>query len=178
MSDNIPATLPEVWLRGPVEGVPALLQPVAHAWLQAGEEIPRLLRDFPQELLWERPAGVASVAFHLQHICGVIDRLITYAKGSALSAAQLSYLAAEGRIDNTISLESLLAGLSRCLRDAVDTLQTFDENSLTEFRGVGRKQLPATVMGLLFHAAEHTMRHMGQLLVTARVLQGGDQARG
>lgn len=173
MSDNIQPALPEVWLRGPVEGIPALLQPVAHAWLQVSEEIPQLLSDFPDNLLWERPAGVASVAFHLRHICGVVDRLVTYAKGSSLNAAQLSYLAAEGKPDPTVSRDSLLADLTRCLHDAVNTLKEFDEDSLTGFRGVGRKQLPSTVMGLLFHAAEHTMRHMGQLLVTARVLKAG-----
>ncbi len=173
MTSNIQPPLPEVWLRGPVEGVPALLQPVAHTWLQASEEIPRLLDGFPEELLWERPEGVASVAFHLRHICGVVDRLATYAKGAGLDATQLAYLAAEGTIDNAASLGSLLDKLKRDLHEAVETLKEFDEGSLTAFRGVGRKQLPSTVLGLLFHAAEHTMRHMGQLLVTARVLKAG-----
>jgi hypothetical protein len=85
---------PEAWLRGPVEGVPPLLQPVAHALLQAAEEVDALLDDFPEERLWERPAGAASAGFHLQHLRGVVDRLFTYARGEALSAAGS---AAEGR---------------------------------------------------------------------------------
>jgi len=120
--------------------------------------------------------GLASVAFHLRHICGVVDRLITYAKGSALDATQLAYLAAESTKDDAVSVASLLDALHRRLHEAVDTLKEIDEGSLTAFRGVGRKQLPSTVIGLLFHAAEHTMRHMGQLLVTARVLKAGRPA--
>jgi hypothetical protein len=73
--------LPEVWLRGPVENIPSLLQPVAHALLQAREEVSELLENFPNELLWEKPAGVASTGFHLQHLSGVLDRLFTYARG-------------------------------------------------------------------------------------------------
>ena len=76
---------PEAWLRGPVEGVPDLLQPVAHALLQAKEETRTLLQNFPAELLWNRPAGLASVGFHLQHVAGVVDRLFTYARGESLS---------------------------------------------------------------------------------------------
>ena len=99
--------LPEVWLRGPLPDVPALLQPVAHALLQAREEIYELMKDFPEILLWERPAGVASVGFHLQHLTGVLDRLFTYAQGHALSAAQLQYLAAEGATEHNIRWQEL-----------------------------------------------------------------------
>lgn len=75
------SNLPEVWLRGPIENIPALLQPVAHALLQARQEVNELIKKFPHELLWEKPAGVASAGFHLQHITGVLDRLFTYANG-------------------------------------------------------------------------------------------------
>ena len=85
----------EVWLRGPVDGIPATLQPVAHALLQAREEVNTLMEGFPEALLWEKPAGVASPGFHLQHIAGVIDRLFTYAKGNMLNAGQLQYLKQE-----------------------------------------------------------------------------------
>src|SRR6187399_41187 len=90
-------TLPEVWLRGPLPGIPALLQPVAHALLQAREEVMALMADFPESLLWDRPAGVASPGFHLQHLSGVLDRLLTYARGQMLDAAQLEWLAGEGK---------------------------------------------------------------------------------
>jgi uncharacterized damage-inducible protein DinB len=163
--------LPEVWLRGPLEGMPALLQPVAHALLQAQEEIHELLQDFPASKLWEQPAGVASVGFHLQHMVGVLDRLLTYADGGVLAAAQLEYLAGEGKPAAGIDLPNLLAAFDQQLATTLENLKATDPHTLTAVRGVGRKQTPSTVVGLLFHAAEHTMRHTGQLLVTVRVLQ-------
>ncbi len=87
----------EYWLRGPVEGIPALLQPAAHALLQARDEVRAALQDFPDEKLWEKPAGAASVGFHLQHLRGVLDRLFTYAKDEPLSQVQLEALANEGK---------------------------------------------------------------------------------
>src|ERR1044072_1027642 len=162
--------LPEVWLRGPLPGVPALLQPVAHALLQAREEIDELMKDFPEALLWERPAGLASVGFHLQHLTGVLDRLFTYAQGHALSPAQLQYLATEGGGEDNIRLQALVAAFDAQVTQAIEQLKTLEPAQLTEIRTVGRKRLPSTVLGLLFHAAEHTMRHTGQLLVTVKVL--------
>ncbi|PSL33380.1 DinB family protein [Chitinophaga ginsengisoli] len=161
---------PEVWMRGPIEGIPALLQPVAHTLLQAQEEIHALMENFPEALLWQQPAGVASAGFHLQHITGVLDRLFTYAAGQALSVAQLSYLAEEVTPATGVTVHSLLTALDTQVAAAIATLKVTDESCLTDFRGVGRKQLPSTVMGLLFHAAEHTMRHTGQLLVTVKIL--------
>ncbi|RZL11461.1 MAG: DinB family protein, partial [Hymenobacter sp.] len=93
MSQN----LPEVWLRGPLSAVPPLLQPVAHALLQAREEVTELMANFPAERLAERPLGLAAVGFHLRHLAGVLDRTFTYARGEALSETQLAYLAAEGQ---------------------------------------------------------------------------------
>ncbi|MFY0254439.1 DinB family protein [Chitinophaga sp. 30R24] len=159
----------EYWMSGPVDNIPALLQPVAHALLQANQEVNDLMQDFPESLLWERPAGMASPGFHLQHLSGVLDRLFTYARAEQLSKAQLSELAAEGKPINT--LPALLDRFNAQVHKALVQLSTTSEASLTEFRGVGRKQLPSTVLGLLFHAAEHTMRHNGQLLVTVKVLE-------
>ena len=96
MVDRHEDRLREAWLRGPIEGVPDSLQPVAHALIQAREEARDMLRDFPAELLWTRPGGVASVGFHLQHISGVVDRLFTYARGESLTAEQRDALAREG----------------------------------------------------------------------------------
>lgn len=163
----------EVWLRGPVDGIPSLLQPAAHALLQAREEINTLMEGFPDSLLWEKPAGVASPGFHLQHIAGVIDRLLTYAKGEALNAAQLNYLKQEEHAPlPTCTTHDLVEQLNRQIDKALAQLAATDESSLTDFRGVGRAQLPSTVLGLLMHAAEHTQRHNGQLLVTVRILEG------
>lgn len=166
-----PNKLPEVWLRGPLEGIPALLQPVAHALLQAQEEIHDRLQDFPESLLWEQPAGVASPGFHLQHIPGVLDRLFAYADGRMLSDEQLHYLSLEGKIREGVQLSSLLEALDAQIRQSITRLKTIPPDTLTAVRGVGRKQVPSTVLGLLFHAAEHTMRHTGQLLVTVQVLK-------
>jgi uncharacterized damage-inducible protein DinB len=162
--------LPEVWLRGAIQNIPALLQPVAHALLQSREEINKLMQNFPAEKLWEKPAGVASVGFHLQHLTGVIDRLFTYAKGDSLTEQQLNYLNNEGKQAENISLQKLLTNFNMQVDAALKQLTETKEETLTDNRSVGRKKLPSTVIGLLFHAAEHTMRHTGQLLVTAKFL--------
>ena len=163
--------LPEVWLRGPLPDVPPLLQPVAHALRQAGEETAAALTDFPEKLLWERPAGVASVGFHLRHLAGVLDRLCTYARAEALTAAQLAALAREGQ-PAAESVSTLRQAFEEQIERTIAQLCATAETELLLPRGVGRAQLPSTVLGLLFHAAEHTQRHVGQLLVTARVLRG------
>lgn len=162
----------EVWLRGPVPAIPPLFQPVAHALLQAREEVTALLADFPADLLWERPAGVASVGFHLQHLAGVLSRLFTYARAETLTPEQLQALRAEGQSTGTTAAE-LIGQFSAQVDKALEQLRHTPEHTATEPRGVGRAQVPSTVLGLLFHAAEHTQRHVGQLLVTARVLQAG-----
>jgi uncharacterized damage-inducible protein DinB len=166
-------TPPEYWLRGPVPGVPDLLQPVAHALLQAQEEIHDIMGNVPERLLWERPAGSAAAGFHLRHLAGVLDRLFTYARGESLSRQQLAYLAEEGNPQEDITVAFLLMVLDAQLAKSIDQLRATDPQTLTQTRTVGRLKLPSTVMGLLFHAAEHTMRHTGQLLVTVRVLSSG-----
>ncbi len=173
----MPDHLPEVWLRGPLPAVPPLLQPVAHALRQAESDVAAALAAFPAAQLWARPAGVASVGFHLQHLAGVLDRLLTYARARALSPAQLAYLAAEGCPAAAAAPPAAqVAALQKNFGDAVERalaqLHRTPEATLTEYRPVGRAALPSTVIGLLVHAAEHTQRHVGQLLVTARILAG------
>jgi uncharacterized damage-inducible protein DinB len=164
---------PEVWLRGPVAGVPAILQPVAHALLQACEEVEELLREFPETSLWSRPAGVASAGFHLQHIRGVVDRLFTYARGEPLSEPQREALAAEGKPPKSAgSVQELVDAFRGQVEHALRQLRATEEPTLTQARAVGRKRLPSTVIGLLFHAAEHVQRHVGQLRVTVRIQRG------
>jgi uncharacterized damage-inducible protein DinB len=160
----------EYWLRGPVEGIPSLLQPAAHAILQSRDEIHRGLGNFPETLIWERPEGVASVAFHLQHIPGVLDRLFTYAAGRQLEQHQLDYMTAEGKDNSDLNLPGLLDHLDNQVDKALEQLRDTPNSLLLEPRSVGRKQIPSNVIGLLFHAAEHVQRHTGQLLVTARVV--------
>lgn len=161
---------PEIWLRGPLPGVPPLLQPVAHALMQARDEINGLMQNFPENRLWDRPAGLASVGFHLQHLTGVLDRLLTYARNESLTSGQLAYLAAEGKLATELESTDLVAAFNEQVERALNQIRATDESTLTEFRGVGRAGLPSTVLGLLVHAAEHTMRHLGQLIVTVRVV--------
>jgi uncharacterized damage-inducible protein DinB len=163
--------MPEVWLRGPLPDIPALLQPVAHALLQAREEVIAEMASFPEELLWARPAGVASAGFHLQHLAGVIDRLFTYARGERLDERQAQALAAEGVPDPHIRIEELISAFETQVDRALEQLRRTEERTLTDYRAVGRAELPSTTLGLLVHAAEHTQRHVGQLLVTVRVLR-------
>jgi len=164
--------LPEFWLRGPVERVPLLLQPVAHALLQAKDEVKELMKDFPEEKLWIKPAGAASAGFHLQHLRGVLDRLFAYANGRSLTEEQLAELKAEGDPQQTKATPSdLVEAFHQQVDKALEQLRQMNEQQVTEHRGVGRAQLPSTVMGLLFHAAEHTMRHLGQLIVTVKVVR-------
>jgi len=165
-------SLPEVWLRGPLDNIPPLTQPVAHALLQAGEEIDNLLSDFPDHLLWLKPAGVASVGFHLQHMTGVCDRLLTYAKEQPLNKDQLIYLKhEETAIEENASTVLLIGKFHLAVQTVTEFLSTLSEADLTAFRSVGRNKLPSTLIGLLVHIAEHTMRHLGQLLVTAKFLK-------
>ena len=166
-----PTSQPEVWLRGAIPGISPYLQPVAHALLQAKDEISALMQGFPDVLLWETPAGVAPPGFHLQHLSGVLDRLFTYAEGKSLSQEQLAYLKQEGTpAHKEITTALLVNAFHEQVDNAVHFLQNLEDHALTEKRGVGRAQLPSTVLGLLVHAAEHTMRHTGQLLVTVKVL--------
>ncbi|AHF15315.1 DinB family protein [Niabella soli] len=164
-------TKTEVWLRGSkTPGLAPQLQPAADALLQTKEEIRSILEGFPEALLWERPAGLAAVGFHLKHIAGVLDRLLTYAEGAMLSEAQFIYLKSETVVDNS-TIKELLEVLENAIDTAIDRYKKFEAGTLTEERKVGRAGLPATVFGLCFHAAEHTMRHLGQLLVTVKVLR-------
>ena len=165
---------PEVWLRGPVPDVPALLQPVAHSLLQCREELQATLERLTPEQIWARPSGAASVGFHARHAAGSLDRLFTYARGERLSAEQQAALAAEGQPDpDPGTAERLLAGFAGAIDRALAQLRATGEATLPEPRAVGRAQLPTTVMGLLFHGAEHAQRHIGQAVTTAKVVAGG-----
>jgi len=163
---------PEVWLRGQrVPGVPALLQPVAHSLLQCREEIAAHVQGLTPELVWARPGGAASVGFHVRHAIGSLDRLLTYARGEQISAAQLHYLANEAQADVSADISRrLVTEFDRAVERALDQLRATAETALLESRVVGRGQLPSTVVGLLFHAAEHTQRHAGQLVTTTKVV--------
>jgi hypothetical protein len=162
---------PEVWLRGPVPDIPPLLQPVAHALLQAVEEVRRVVGPLSPSHLWARPGGAASVGFHIRHAAGSLDRLFTYARGEALSVEQRAFLAAEAEPGSPpAEAAALVTAFERQAGHALAQLRDTQESKLLEARGVGRLQLPSTVIGLLVHAAEHTQRHVGQIVTTARIV--------
>jgi uncharacterized damage-inducible protein DinB len=165
---------PEVWLCGPVPGIPPLLQPVAHSLLQCREELRKHVASLSPDQIWARPSGVASVGFHVRHAAGSVDRLFTYARGEPLSSAQQAALLAEAEPDGAADIAAtLLAGFDAAIQRALEQLGSTVETALLEPRGVGRAQLPSTVLGLLFHAAEHAQRHVGQVVTTTKVVARG-----
>ena len=161
----------EVWMRGPIAGIPDLLQPVAHTLLQVKEDVSRYVDDLSPKQLWAKPCGNASIGFHLQHISGVIDRMFTYAENKPLTDEQFDYLHREGKENVDISPVSLIENVHQQIKQSLQKLTLIDPDTLTEQRFLGRKRIPTTLIGLLFHAAEHAQRHVGQLLVTARCLR-------
>jgi uncharacterized damage-inducible protein DinB len=163
----------EWWQRGPVEGIPALVQPVAHILLQVRESVIELVQGLTESEWNARPAGVASAAFHVRHIAGVIDRLFTYARGESLTPEQFTALRSEGAPLMVQDVDRALAALGARVDAALAELRTVDVSTLGDFRAVGRAGLPSTVIGCLVHGAEHAMRHVGQLSVTARVVRAG-----
>jgi uncharacterized damage-inducible protein DinB len=166
------SALPEVWLRGPVPRVDPLLMPAAHALLQTMEDAQAAAADLSVDELW-RPAGTAApVGFHLKHLAGATDRLLTYARGERLSEAQRAALADEKSPGTPpADAATLLATLRAAIDAAIDQLRATPASMLHEPRQVGRSAA-STVLGLLFHAAEHAQRHAGQIVTTVRVLRG------
>ena len=165
---------PEVWLRGDLPEYPPVLMPLAHALLQAREDVERVATAATAEELWRRPGHAASAGYHLKHLAGSLDRLLTYARGESLSGAQRSALTQESTPGDSASVlvPAVLAQIDR----ALDQLRHTPVERLGAAREVGRARLPSTVLGLLFHAAEHTSRHVGQLITTLKVVRGSRSA--
>lgn len=164
--------LPEPWLRGPLPGIPLLLQPVAHAFVMSIEDCESAATGLVHGQLWHEPGDAASVGFHLRHLAGSTDRLLTYARGEALTAAQKAALASERTPgDPAPTAGDLLAAWRTGVERALAQLAATSEASLGDARAVGRAQLPSTVLGLLFHAAEHASRHTGQAVTTAKIVR-------
>ncbi|MBM4187064.1 MAG: DinB family protein [Gemmatimonadetes bacterium] len=163
-------THPDSWLRGPVPGIDPMLQPAAHSLLHSREELDRLAPLIPADALWTKPGGAASIGWHLKHLAGSTDRLMSYARGEQLSDEQKARLTAESHDDPAASVAELLARAKAVLQAGLVQLEATATASLTEPRAIGRAQLPTTVIGCLFHAAEHAYRHVGQLATTIRQL--------
>lgn len=162
----------EPWLSGPIEGVPAVLMPVAHALLQAQNDLRQYVSELTTEQLWREPAGLPSVAFHLRHIDGSSDRLLTYAKGETLNDAQFAFLKSERTPGEPLpAAADLLAAAEARIAVLLAYLRAVPEASLFDARAVGRAQLPTNVFGLLFHIAEHMQRHVGSLIVVSKLVR-------
>ncbi|HZR58301.1 MAG TPA: DinB family protein [Terriglobales bacterium] len=162
------SNLLEPWLRETLIEVPSVLRAVLHALQLAKEDIEQWCANLSEEELNARPAGLPSLAFQIRHIAGSIDRLLTYAEGMSLNDNQLLALKTEERQANK---DELFAGFSGALESAAKRIQKFRSHELEEKRSVGKKQLPTTVGGLLIHVADHTQRHVGQAITTAKVLE-------
>lgn len=163
----------EAWLNGPVEGVAPLLMPVAHSLMQAKADLRSAVSDVDDDVLWKRPGGAASIGFHLRHIPGSADRLLTYALGEGLSSEQMAVLAAEKEPAGPGAAQ-LLDRIDDTLDRVLEAVRHIPESQLTEVRYVGRARIPSTVIGLLFHIAEHTQRHTGQVIATAKIVRSAD----
>ena len=159
--------LPEPWLRGPLAGVDPLLAPVLYSFTQAREDVAKCTAGLTTEQLWSTPYDFGSVGFHLKHIAGSTDRLMTYLKGAQLSDQQMSALQDEKTAGATREL--LLADLDAAFESAEAVVREIDPRTLREPRHVGRKRLPTTVIGLLTHIAEHTQRHVGQAISASKL---------
>jgi uncharacterized damage-inducible protein DinB len=161
----------EAWLRGPIEGVDAYLQPAAHALVQAREDFDRATVGISLANLWARPNGAASLGFHLRHVAGSLDRLLTYARGAQLDDHQHAALKREAEPGTPPDEAATLVDQARRAIDAaLVQLRATRREQLLEPRTVGRAQLPSNVLGLLVHAAEHASRHVGQAITTAKIV--------
>jgi uncharacterized damage-inducible protein DinB len=163
-------TSPEAWLRGPLPDLAPALMPAAHALVQVREDLATALAGASSDELWTRPGGAASAGFHVRHLAGSLERLLTYARGERLTPAQVAALGREG--EPGASAEALLAEATAAVERALDQLRQTHSEQLAETRTVGRQALPATVLGLLAHAAEHASRHTGQLITTLKIVRG------
>ena len=162
---------PEVWLRGSVAGYDPFLMPVVHALIQVQEDVEGLAGVVPSEHLWTTPGGAASVGFHVRHLGGALDRLFTYARGEALTDDQKQFVRREGVPgEPPATIHELIAEMNRTIERAMAQLRALTRDDLLQPRAVGRAALPSTTLGLLFHAAEHSTRHAGQAITTAKIL--------
>lgn len=164
---------PDPWLRGTHSELPAVLRAVLHAFDLAKEDVDKWTADLSDADLHASPAGLTPLSFHLRHIPGALDRLLSYAEGHQLSAEQLAALRAEQEPGGL--RDELFAAFNNGLATAARRVRAFSAADLDQPRTIGKKQLPATVGGILFHLADHTQRHTGQIVTTAKLLKATGQ---
>ena len=101
------------------------------------EDIGRHTESLTGEQLWARPGNIASTGFHIRHIGGSVDRLLTYAEGSQLGESQFAELRREG--EPGASRKDLLAELQMALESAEARVRALDPDRLAEPRAVEEK---------------------------------------
>jgi uncharacterized damage-inducible protein DinB len=148
---------------------------VLHALQLAQEDLQKWCGNLSDAELNARPAGIAPVAFHIRHIARSMDRLLTYAEGRSLNEHQIAQLKAE--FDPGATRVELFAKLDAAMKDAAKRVRALATTNLGETRAVGKSRLPTTVGGLLVHVADHTQRHVGQAITTAKIAGGKSQRR-
>lgn len=167
-TSTTPSTEP--WLRGTHTDVPAAGRAVLHALELALDDLTKWTAGLTDAEVHAQPLGLTSIAFHLRHIARSTDRILTYAEGEPLSAEQMAALKSEleGKQE---TLAELLAEVEVAFTDAAERIRVLATANLDTPRFVGRKQLPTSIGGALVHVADHTMRHVGQVVTTAKVLK-------
>lgn len=165
------ATIPSVepWMRGTHAEVPAVGRAVLHALDLALEDLTQWTNGLSDAEIHTQPLGLPSVAFHLRHIARSVDRLLTYAEGNQLSPEQAMNLKAEQNGEE--SLAALLSEVRASFHDASERVRLMANCDFDTPRGVGRKLLPTTIGGAIIHVADHTQRHVGQVITTAKVIK-------
>jgi len=162
------APQPEPWLRGTHGELDAIVRQFVHSMEQVEEDLDRWCTGLSDAEMNARPMGLPPVAFHLRHIARSLDRLLSYAEGTQLDATQLAALKSE--MDDGATTAAVFDELRRCLAESKRRAQAFRPEQYNEGRGIGRKMLPTSVGSILVHCAEHTQRHLGQAITTAKVL--------
>ncbi len=160
--------IPEPWLRGTLGEVPPVFRAVLHALELAKEDIERWCEGLTDEQLNARPAGIAPLAFHVRHIARSIDRLLTYAEGQQLDNQQVAALKTE--LESGATRRELFSEFTAALDDSTSRIRALIPSRLDEARKVGKLELPTTIGGLLVHVADHTQRHVGQAVTTAKIV--------
>jgi len=154
-------------MRGPIGRVDALVVPLHSSFQQAREDITKFATDLTVDQLWARPHGFGSAGFHIRHAGRSADRLCTYLEGRMLSEAQLATL--KNEMDEGASFAELYGELDANFVRIEGVVRALDVATLREPRGIGRKQLPTTVIGLIVHMCEHTQRHVGQAISACKL---------
>jgi len=164
-----PAPYIEPWLRGTHTEVPAVGRAVLHAFDLALDDLTKWTNGLTDAEVHSQSLGLTAVSFHLKHIARATDRLLSYAEGKPISAEQLAAMKGEQGGEETLA--ELLAEVEASFSDAAERVRVLATADFNTFRGVGRKQLPTSIGGALVHVADHTQRHVGQVVTTVKVLR-------